>query len=472
MKSTADRPVFWSTVGAVSIRTKVMGIAAVCILIAAAALLWHHYDSMSTALRDQLQQRGVSIANSIAAQSRDLILTDNQFPLYALAKDSLGADRDLAYVLIFDHERNILIHTFNQGMPLELLGKNQIQAEEPFRVQALKTEEGIIYDIAVPILGGQAGIVRLGMSEGSIRAEINKNILKDMIWVGIVLVVGLYIAYGMAAFLTRPISRLAEAARAVGTRDFKWETPAWARDEIGSLGATFNEVSEELRHKEEMREQLLGKVITAQEDERKRVARELHDEVGQALTMIMMDLAQTRDMLPDDATEARKRVSRSRSLAEQTLTDLRKLIYELRPEVLDHLGLVAALRSYAKNRLQTENIEVQLHFLNIRDRLSPEVETTLFRIIQEAITNIIRHSRTTMVDITIEVEGSTASATIKDNGIGFDVETTLTDIKSFGLRGIRERATAVGGELKIESEVGHGTCLKVSIPLNGRVYNI
>jgi signal transduction histidine kinase len=233
------------------------------------------------------------------------------------------------------------------------------------------------------------------------------------------------------------------------------------------LGYIFKEVSEKLRHKEEIQEQLLGKVIRAQEEERKRVARELHDEVGQALTIIMMDLAQTRDILPNEATEARKRVSQSRSVAERTLTDLRKLIYELRPEVLDQLGLVAALRSYIKSRLQTEDIKVQLNLNDMQNQLTLEVETILFRVVQEAINNILRHSRATIVEIEMEIEDSMVIATVKDNGIGFNVEAKLTNIESFGLLGIRERVAIVGGGLSIESKAGYGSCLKVSIPLNG-----
>ena len=450
-----------------SIRTKVMGIATVCVLIAAFAFVWSDYHHTSDMLSKQLQERGITIATGLAAQSRDSVLTRDSFALYMLARNTLNSDKDLTYILVLDDKQNVLVHTFKQGVPIELLGKNRLLLNEQYRIQALKTEDGIIYDVAIPILGGQGGAVRIGMSEATIKAEVIRYLGTDLLWAMIVLILGISVAYGMAVFLTKPISQLAVAARAVGTNRFKWNTPVWAKDEIGSLGAIFNEVSEELRLKEEMREQLLGKVISAQEEERKRVARELHDEIGQALTMIMMDLAQTRDLLPNESTEARKRVSHSRSVAEQTLTDLRKLIYELRPEVLDQLGLVAALRSYIKSRLQTEDIEVHLDLNEMQGKLTPEIEIVLFRVVQEAINNIIRHSRATAVEIKIVVEDSMIIATVKDNGIGFNVEAKLANIESFGLLGIRERVVFVGGGLSIESEVGRGTCIRVRIPLKG-----
>ena len=467
MRGVASWSGIWSTVGAVSIRTKVVGIAAMCILIASVALVWHDYRDMSIAMSSQLLERGITTATGVAAQSRNLILTGDQFALHTIATNTINSDKDVTYVLIIDAERNVLVHTFDQGIPVDLLGVNKLQAEERYRVQALKTELGIIHDVAVPILGGRAGVVRIGMSEATVKAQISQHIKDSLLWVVIVLIVGLYIAYGLAVFLTKPISQLAQAARTVGTREFRWKPPIWAKDEIGSLGATFNQASEELMRKEEMREQLLGKVITTQEEERRRIARELHDETGQALTIIMMHLAQLRDMLPTETTEAKKRISQSRSLVEKTLNDLRKLIYELRPEVLDQLGLVAALRSYVRTHLQTENIKTKLHFHKLQDRINPEVEVTLFRIIQESITNIIRHSRATMVDINVMVDDLTAIAMIKDNGVGFDVKKALADPESLGLRGVQERVAVFEGQLIIESKAGHGTCLEVTLPLRG-----
>jgi sensor histidine kinase regulating citrate/malate metabolism len=206
LRKTTIWPGFWSIVGAVSIRTKVMGIATVCILIAALALVWSDYRSTFNMLSNQLQKRGISIAAGLATQGRDSVLTIDQFTLYRLVRNTLHSDEDLTYILVLDTEHNVLVHTFDQSVPLELLGINQLYSEDQYRVQALRTEDGIIYDVAVPILGGQAGAVRVGMSEASIRDEVNQQFIGGLLWVAIVLVIGLYIAYGMAAFLTKPIS--------------------------------------------------------------------------------------------------------------------------------------------------------------------------------------------------------------------------------------------------------------------------
>jgi signal transduction histidine kinase len=210
---------------------------------------------------------------------------------------------------------------------------------------------------------------------------------------------------------------------------------------------------------------LLERLISAQEEERRRIARELHDEAGQALTMIMMDLSRAMGALPSEAEEAKERLSQSRRLTEQTLDELRKLIYDLRPEVLDQLGLIPALRSYAKSRLEAENIKTTFHFEGLKERLSPQVETTLFRIIQEAVTNIIRHASASNVSVDVVRKYSFVAATIIDDGKGFDVEAALEAPESWGLRGIRERVAVVGGDLSIESKPLQGTRIRFEIPL-------
>ena len=250
MKEKLLLSAFWSKVAGVSIRTKVMGIVAVCILWAALALVWYAYHDVSTALREQLRERGVAISTSLAAQGRDLILTDNRFALYELVKDTYNADKDIAYIFVLDAAGNVLIHTFDEGFPIALLGKNQVPPGEPYHVQTLQTESDTIQDTAVPVLGGKTGIVHLGMSEATINAAVDEYTRRILLWVALILAFGLSVAYGLTSILIKPISRLAEAARAIGKGDFRWQSPVWAKDEIGSLGSTFSKMSKELKRKE------------------------------------------------------------------------------------------------------------------------------------------------------------------------------------------------------------------------------
>jgi signal transduction histidine kinase len=287
-----------------------------------------------------------------------------------------------------------------------------------------------------------------------------------------------------------PLSKLAASASRLARGDFSARAEVVRKDEVSMVARTFNDMAErveqyagaleeskaELEQRVEertkqvqqlavVRGQLLERLISAQEEERRRVARELHDEAGQSLTVLMTGISKAIDALPEGATEANEELSRSHGLAAQTLAELRKLIYDLRPEVLDQLGLVPALRSYIKRRLDTEKIKLQLNFSGVRERLSPQVETTLFRIIQEAVTNIVRHAEASVVKIEVAAKNSMVMAIIEDNGKGFDVEAAFESPESWGLRGMRERVTIVGGELSIKSRAGGGTRLKLQIPL-------
>jgi signal transduction histidine kinase len=346
-----------------------------------------------------------------------------------------------------------------------------------------------------PCHGAEAsilGAIEIGLDRSHLNAQITDQTLIMGLIAGITFVaVGIGLAFMFRSAVVGPLYKLAASARMIAEGDFGARAEVDSKDEIGTVASAFNEMAErvqqyagdledskrdleerveertmQLQRMATLRGQLLERLSSAQEEERRRVARELHDEAGQALTVIMMDLARAAESLPDEAKEARAKLSQSRSLAAQTLAELRKLINDLRPEVLDQLGLVPALRSYAKSRLENENIDTRLQFRGFNGRLSPQVETTLFRIIQEAMTNIVRHSGASSVNIDVEQSDSSVVAVIADNGNGFDVGAALDSTQSWGLRGMRERVAVVGGQLDIESEEGHGTRIQVTIPLD------
>lgn len=457
---------FWSRAGAVGVRIKIMGIVAVGILASAAAMVSYEQRDDLAALRVQLQERGIALATGLAAQSRDLILVDNQFALYTLIRDIRNADNDIAYVFVLDTVGNVLVHTFDSGFPMDLMGKNEVPAGKPFQVQRLQAERETIQDIAVPVLGGKAGIIRLGMSEATIHAIVATHVRHILSWVALVLALGLSVTYGLTTILTKPISQLAEATRAVGRGNFKWQTPVWAKDEIGTLGTAFSEMREELRRREEMRVQLLAKVIGAQETERKRIARELHDETSQALTSLMVGLKLIEDSSSDP--QVNRKIAELRALTVQTLNEVHHLAIELRPPLLDDLGLFAAIQRYTQEYSVKTHIRVDCHVSDANgQRLSPEREVAVYRITQEALTNIARHAEAKNVSVVLGYRGSSLVAIIEDDGKGFDVNQIMIsgNGKSLGVFGMYERAFLVGGKLTIESQPGSGTTVFLEVPL-------
>ncbi len=215
----------------------------------------------------------------------------------------------------------------------------------------------------------------------------------------------------------------------------------------------------------ELRTRLLERVISAQEEERARLARELHDETGQALMALLVQLHSIA-RAPTLAT-AQAEAEKVRRIAAQALDDVRRLAVGLRPNVLDDLGLVAALERYAADYHQAYGIAVDVHARGLDGRLPPAIELTLYRILQEALTNVAKHAGATLVSVVIERQTSAVLAIIEDDGRGFDVERALREAgrsQRFGLPSMRERAALLQGTLAIESTPGHGTTIYVTLP--------
>ncbi len=225
----------------------------------------------------------------------------------------------------------------------------------------------------------------------------------------------------------------------------------------------------EVQRKERMRGELLRKVITAQEEERKRMARELHDDTSQALTALLYAAEEAAGL--NDIAEVQRMLQNMRGLAQKTLDGVHKLIFDLRPSMLDHLGLVPALRWFAQSRLEACNIRLEVEEGNLPRRLPPAVETALFRVVQEAVTNIAKHALARNVRIALGITAGVASVTVEDDGVGFDlVELTLSPDsgRGLGLLGMRERVQLLGGELNIDTAPGQGTRMDVFVPMEMR----
>jgi two-component system sensor histidine kinase UhpB len=236
---------------------------------------------------------------------------------------------------------------------------------------------------------------------------------------------------------------------------------------INQLASALNTLINELEDRNRQLQALSKRVINAQEEERKRIARNLHDETGQSLTMLIVRLENMLDKLPSGQIEVSKRLITARDLAAQTLQDLRTTVSGLRPTILDDLGLIPALRWYARNHLENAGIAVKLHVPDENPPLHPEQSTALFRIAQEAINNIIRHADATTAAISLVTNQGTICLEVKDNGQGFPVLSgSKTDFlpDQLGLIGIRERAELIGGYLEINSAPNQGTSIKVCVP--------
>ena len=205
----------------------------------------------------------------------------------------------------------------------------------------------------------------------------------------------------------------------------------------------------------------MRRVVDAQELERKRLARELHDETGQALTSILLGLKSLEQAV--DSEEGREGVSSLRDLVVSTLQDVRRLAVELRPSALDDFGLAPALERLVDTYRQQASVPAHLEIRLGDERLTPEIETTLYRMVQEALTNVAKHAGATSVSILLTRTPSSVRLVIEDDGEGFDPGTARDG--GLGLPGMRERVALLDGRLRIESAPGKGTTLAAEVPL-------
>ena len=212
--------------------------------------------------------------------------------------------------------------------------------------------------------------------------------------------------------------------------------------------------------KEGQRAKLLRSLLRAQEEERGRISRDLHDQIGQALTALLLGIE--RNIESADADDLR----RLKEITSITLNDVRRIALDLRPSVLDELGLEAALRRFARELHERYELDVSL-LVKLPRRLSRQEETVLYRVAQEALTNVVRHAGSPDASVVVTAPHNTALLVVEDSGKGFDPD-ALPSFDRIGLVGMAERVELLGGSLRIESTIGEGTTVYARIPVRGR----
>jgi PAS domain S-box-containing protein len=233
--------------------------------------------------------------------------------------------------------------------------------------------------------------------------------------------------------------------------------------ELQSANESLRVEMDERQRVEQERMQLLTRLVLAQEDERRRIARELHDQLGQQLTALRLTLEMVKAQSVE-RTELRVQVETLEALAQQLDQDVAFRVWELRPTVLEE-GLQPALTNYVHNWSKHFGIPARLHTSRSADeRLTSEIETTMYRLAQEVLNNVAKHARADHVDVVLERSSDHISLIIEDNGIGFDPFNPETVGEGLGLIGMRERAALVGADLQIESAPGRGTTVIVRTP--------
>lgn len=300
--------------------------------------------------------------------------------------------------------------------------------------------------------------------EKQLKAELKENIFLLLFAIGISTFV---IGITLNQLVIKKLQHFVEAASFFGRGDFKRTISFKSDDEIKRLADSFNVMAKTLMEKMGLERKYLSQIIEAQENERKRISRELHDEIGQALTAIKFNLDMIDKDLPQTSSVIRGRLGEAKSLSNQTLTAMRQLSMDLRPTMLDDLGLIPTLRWYIQNFSNRLNTYSDFQAIGLEGKLPPQIETALYRIIQEALNNIAKHAEADRIEISLEQRDSTITASVLDNGRGFDLGRVLhpeSPERGFGIIGMQERVSLLGGKIDIRSRPGFGTHIHIEVP--------
>lgn len=300
-------------------------------------------------------------------------------------------------------------------------------------------------------------------------------------------VAALIVAWVTTRHVVKPTEQLTRAAGRMARGDLTSPIDVRADDEVGLLAESLEVLRRQLAAAQEAAERtkaelerrvadrtsrlnlLLGQTINAQEDERRRLARELHDETAQTLAALTITLDRARDDLTASSPAALDRIGEARTTAARLLAETRRLILGLRPAVLDDLGLLPAIRWYAETGLADSDVEVSIDADEAPPRLPDFLEVALFRIVQEAISNIAKHARARRASIRFHVDVAEVTVTIIDDGVGFAIDDATGEGRPgagrVGLIGMQERVRLINGQIMIQSSPSGGTTIVVRVPI-------
>jgi two-component system sensor histidine kinase UhpB len=329
----------------------------------------------------------------------------------------------------------------------------------------------LVANSAIVLLGALAGTaITLRVATSRPRVLLDVPLTAIFAFFGLLLTGALNVLILRAAF--RPLDRLQDAARRVREGDLsaRADTSPPADAESSRIAEALNAVLDEVQRYEGQVRALSGALIRAQEEERQRIARELHDDTGQVLTLLLIRL---KLLAGEPGAEAlATQIAELRAVVASAIDQVRRLALNLRPPTIDQLGLTSAVRSLVVTFTDSTHLDVTLELPSAQIRLDPERTIAVYRIIQEALTNAAKHAVARHIVVTLGVQWEALAVTIRDDGLGFIPESFANHASrsdgtapGVGLFGMEERARLAGGTLVVHSGPGRGTSVALTLPL-------
>ncbi len=429
------------------------------------------YNDLSI-FKKNLVRHNLAIAGSAGSMTRAALLFEDSKRGNEIFESLLRREKQVEFAALYDAEGKLFVQYSRNSSSL-------------FQPPSLKSKAYDFIDGHFEIFqniflkGKSIGKVYLYADMDEFNAQIESYIYLVSFILLITLAISLALSIPLQSIISKPIIALAAMEKRISQKgDYSIRAYHDSSDEIGLLYKQFNEMLAqiEVRDKDlvefkqnlenscDQLRHLNNRMQSIREEESARISREVHDELGQMLTALKMDLTSLKNMFPEDSNDLDVKIEGILVFVDQTIDTVRKIATDLRPEVLDHLGLSEALEWYAEDFQERIGGKWKLEF-NVQEvPLQPDLAMALFRIYQETLTNIARHADASKIQVKLQKIKDSLLLEIIDNGKGISTP-DLSNPQSLGLMGMRERARVWGGEVLILSQSGFGTSIRVNIPL-------
>jgi signal transduction histidine kinase len=453
-----------------SLRFRLIASVVTIEIIMLSLLVWNNISVIQTTHTDRLRDTAASMVQQIANTSGNYMMAVD----YATLEDYLSntlSYKELAYIVVVDRDNSAVIS----------LGKTPSLPWPQADQHPAQVHDGI-YDVVkeINVAGLPMGRLLMGFSlslmEDAISKSRNRGVFIAAIEIFLTVIVTVLIGLGF----TRRLGILANAAAEVEAGDYTVTVPTEIDDEVGKTAHAFNRMVAEVSHRTRQLQQekaktqnlftenrmLIHASLVIQEEERKNLALELHDEMGQCLTAIQADAEIIRDISQGKDQRIETSANAIMDVSSRVYDVVHSMMRRLRPGVLDNLGLIEALKDEI-DAWNSRNIETQCEFNYSGElqNLDEHSNIMLYRIVQEGLTNIAKHAAASHVLIEMQQLGNTLQLVINDNGRGIELN-PARNIKGLGLIGMRERVETIDGDFNIESAPGKGFRIKITVPLN------
>ncbi len=451
----------------------IVGTIFICGLLIGMILLY----TTSTEMEHELDKSGREIGQSMSTVISSAILLDDTFKITEQLIQTKNLNDQIQYIIVSRPNGEMLTSTFTDGIPQ---GLPLVRTPQAADVITYNSNEGYIREILCPIDDGLVGYFRIGLTEKPMAQLMRKRFIEMITLILLICLLASWLATRYANAFLKPIQTMAAAVRQLGRGNYQVTVPVSTSDDVGRLAKAFNSMvnrlsvkdKENLRlvaalqEKEKLRMWLIQQLFTAREDERRRISRELHDETSQSMVAILSYLRIIMDRTTDPSVK--ELVSGVRDLTKDTLEGLRHLAVNLHPPLLDDLGLIVAMEKYLDS-FRMAHPQIQITYTHNGDftAISRPMALLCYRLMQESLTNIIRHSQATAVAIAMQITPVQLTMSVTDNGIGFSEDTAKQARldNHLGLVSMRERTELLNGTFCIHSQPAAGTAICITLPL-------